>query len=129
MRFLVSIDLAARVLVSAQEFLPNMKGIMAGRDIENPGLSWLGPCFCPSGIDDELVQAKPHVSVRGHRCAWSRWACGGGQSMSPYVRPSACVRVFGCRGAAPGHPPTQAPPTQATPQHITSRQLWWHQQQ
>lgn len=40
----------------------------APRPTQAPGSSWLGPCFCPSALDDPLVDSKPRVSGRAMPC-------------------------------------------------------------
>jgi len=62
--FLVGIEHVAKALVGLREWLPNLQDI-TGRGIEAPGSSWLGPCFCPSPVDDQLVNSQPNV---GEQC-------------------------------------------------------------
>lgn len=38
--------------------------LLPGRAIELPGMSWLGPAFSPSAIEDELRQPPGQPSVR-----------------------------------------------------------------
>jgi hypothetical protein len=59
-RSLVSIEGVRAALVRLPSWMPNLATHTA-RALELPGACWLGPCFSPSPVPDELITAQPPV--------------------------------------------------------------------
>jgi hypothetical protein len=59
-RSLVSNEHLAAALVRLPSWMPNLATHTA-RALQLPGSCWLGPCFSPSPVPDELIPAQPPV--------------------------------------------------------------------